>query len=60
VELRARLAGLLQDVIRVEHVDVRGALAEAPARTIPCESFRIEPLRALASRNLNAVDPFAD
>jgi hypothetical protein len=40
VELRSRLQGLLQDVLRVEVVDVRGALDEARKRTLPWNSYK--------------------
>jgi phage terminase small subunit len=45
VELRARLSGLLQDVLRVEVVDVRSAIAEANARrTLPWNQYRQIPV----------------
>jgi hypothetical protein len=40
VELRAKLSGLLQDVLRIEHVDVRGAISEAKSRTFPWTRYR--------------------
>jgi hypothetical protein len=41
IELRARLSGLLQDVLRVEVVDIRSALTEANARrTLPWNSYK--------------------
>jgi hypothetical protein len=44
VELRIRLQGLLQDVVRLEVVDVRGALAEARQRTIPWNQYKQIPV----------------
>ena len=40
VELRARLSGLLQDVLRVECVNIKGAIDEARNRTIPWKQYR--------------------
>jgi len=41
VELRAKLSGLLQDVLRVEHVNVQGALKDARKRTtLPWNQYR--------------------
>jgi hypothetical protein len=41
VELKARINGLLQDVLRIEHVDIRSALTEANARrTLPWTSYK--------------------
>jgi hypothetical protein len=41
IEIRAKLSGLLHDVLRIEHVDVRAAIAEANARrTLPWTSFK--------------------
>ena len=45
VELRSRLQGLLHDVLRVEVVDVRSAIAEANARrTLPWNQYRQIPV----------------
>jgi hypothetical protein len=52
VELRARLSGLLQDVLRIEHVDVRGAISEAKSRTLPWTSYR--------RLETSVVDPFEE
>ena len=40
IELRARLSGLLQDVLRVECVNIKGAIDEARNRTIPWNQYR--------------------
>jgi hypothetical protein len=50
VELRAKISGLLTDVLRIEHVDIRGAIDEARNRTIPWNQYR--QLKA------PAIDPF--
>lgn len=50
VELRSRLSGLLQEVLRVEVVDVRGAITEAKARTLPWNQYR----------QIKSEDPFED
>jgi hypothetical protein len=54
VELRSRLQGLLHDVLRVEVVDVRSAIAEANARrTVPWTSYKQIPV-------VNNNNPFED
>jgi hypothetical protein len=44
VELLSRLAGHLDMTLRVEHVDVRGAFAEARQRTIPWNQYKQIPV----------------